>query len=432
MALELEEAVEKAAGKIKDSITEKFQKRIEDNSKDIKDLLAKAEEIAKDRGDLSEVKNQLTNALEKWNSEKEGMQKHLDAMDVKLQKSTFGNPENKDSFENTLIKGLDENVEKLKAKKSGIGNLDFSVKLNSGLYTKATMSTATNFGGVSAVAPDSQAGIVGIPPQARVRNLVPGATTNSNAVRYVRYTGKTGAAAAVGEGGLKPEMELNFQVVDALVKKIAVTLRIPEEMLEDIPWLTSYIAAEAREEVKQEEDAQILKGDGLGNNLSGIVTVADAFAAGDLTDTIPNGYSTFIDAIRAAANQVKLSKFPATGIVVHPTAVTKMRMQKETTTTRKSLIPETINSAVPMIDGIPVVENSEMGVDEFLVGNFQLGAQLIDRQQTNIRFYDQDRDNAVLNLITVVVEERLALAVKRTNVFSYGTFAAAKTALETL
>ena len=77
------------------------------------------------------------------------------------------------------------------------------------------------------------------------------------------------------------------------------------------------------------------------------------------------------------------------------------------------------------VDGVQIIETTAIGVGEFLVGDFQRGAQLFDRKTASINFYDQDEDNAQKNLITVVIEERLALAVYRPNAFVYGDFTSA-------
>ena len=45
--------------------------------------------------------------------------------------------------------------------------------------------------------------------------------------------------------------------------------------------------------------------------------------------------------------------------------------------------------------------------------------------------HDQHANNAIYNLVTVVIEERLALVVKRTDAFIYGDFSDAAAALET-
>jgi len=74
----------------------------------------------------------------------------------------------------------------------------------------------------------------------------------------------------------------------------------------------------------------------------------------------------------------------------------------------------------PRIAGVPLIANTAVTTGDFLVGDFQMGAQLFDRQQSSIRFFEQDQDNAI-----VVASERLALAIYRPTAFVYGDFASA-------
>ncbi|MBZ4288400.1 phage major capsid protein, partial [Mycobacterium tuberculosis] len=45
-----------------------------------------------------------------------------------------------------------------------------------------------------------------------------------------------------------------------------------------------------------------------------------------------------------------------------------------------------------------------------------------DRMDATIEISNQDRDNFVKNMLTILCEERLALAVKRPEAFVYGSF----------
>jgi HK97 family phage major capsid protein len=74
---------------------------------------------------------------------------------------------------------------------------------------------------------------------------------------------------------------------------------------------------------------------------------------------------------------------------------------------------------------VPIIANTAVTLGDFLVGDFASGVQLFDRLQANIRFFEQDEDNATKNLVTVVAEERLALPIYRPTAFIYGNFATA-------
>ena len=73
--------------------------------------------------------------------------------------------------------------------------------------------------------------------------------------------------------------------------------------------------------------------------------------------------------------------------------------------------------------GLPVVATVAMSSPDFLVGAFNVGAAIWDRQQSNIAISTEDSTNFQLNLATIRAEERLALTVYRTASFIEGNFA---------
>jgi hypothetical protein len=54
---------------------------------------------------------------------------------------------------------------------------------------------------------------------------------------------------------------------------------------------------------------------------------------------------------------------------------------------------------------------------------------VVDRKGTSVRFFDQDQDNAIKNLVTVVIEKRLAMPVYFPGSIIRGAFATAITDL---
>ena len=78
--------------------------------------------------------------------------------------------------------------------------------------------------------------------------------------------------------------------------------------------------------------------------------------------------------------------------------------------------------------GQPVVSTQSMATGKFLTGAFQLGAQIFDRMDAMVEISTEDDQNFRKNLVTVLAEERLALAVYRPEAFVQGDFAATATA----
>ena len=74
------------------------------------------------------------------------------------------------------------------------------------------------------------------------------------------------------------------------------------------------------------------------------------------------------------------------------------------------------------------VATQAIGAGKFLTDAFQLGAQVFDRMDAVVEVSTEDDQNFRKNLVTILAEERLALAVYRPEAFVKGDFAAAATA----
>jgi HK97 family phage major capsid protein len=70
------------------------------------------------------------------------------------------------------------------------------------------------------------------------------------------------------------------------------------------------------------------------------------------------------------------------------------------------------------------VQTPAMTTGKFLTGAFSMGAQIFDRQDARVEISTEDGNNFVKNLVTILCEERLALAVYNTLAFVKGDFAA--------
>lgn len=296
---------------------------------------------------------------------------------------------------------------------------------------KAIISALTTDADGSAgdlIVPQRQAGVI-TQPQRRmtIRDLLTPGSTSSNAIQYIKETGFTNNAATVSEtsGATKPQSEIKFDIVTTAVTTIAHWVLATKQILEDVPMLQSYIDGRLRYGLALVEEAQFLMGSGSGTNLNGIYTQATAFS----TPTTLPAPVTKIDIIRLAMLQAFLAEYPPTGVVLHPTDWATIELVKDTT--GRHIIGNPQGAAEPRLWRLPVVETQAMTVDKFLVGAFNLGAQIFDREEANVEISTEDSDNFRKNLVTIRAEERAALAVYRPESFIKGDFSDAITAATT-
>lgn len=289
---------------------------------------------------------------------------------------------------------------------------------------KAIISALTTDADGSAgdlIVPQRQPGIVGmLQRRMTIRDLLTPGRTSSNSIQYVKETGFTNNAATVTEtaGTAKAQSEIKFDIATTNVTTIAHWVLATKQILDDVPQLQSFIDGRLRYGLAYAEEGQLLNGGGTGTDLNGIYTQATAYSQ----PIVPSaaGNMTKIDVLRLAILQATLAELPATGIVMHPSDWADIELTK--TEDGAYLFANPQGSVDPRMWGLPVVPTQAMTIDKFLVGAFQLGAQIFDREDANVSVSTEDSDNFRKNLVTIRAEERIALAVYRTEAFTKGDF----------
>lgn len=308
--------------------------------------------------------------------------------------------------------------------KTAIGAGDrFKGRLTVEMRAITSASTSGNSGTTGLVVADRQPGIVQVTPDRRmtIRSLLMPGTTQSGAIDYVRETLFTNSAAPVAENpsANKPQSELKFDLVTLGVKTIAHFVMASKQILADAPMLASYVDGRLRYGLAFKEEDQLLNGDGTGQNLNGLMTQATAYAQ-PAGVTVKN--ETMIDRLRLAMLQATMAEFPATGHVLNPTDWTSIETTKDTQ--GRYVFANPTGLAGPVLWGLPVAESLSMKAGNFLTGAFAYAAQIFDREDATVTISTEDRDNFVKNMVTILAEERLALAVYRPQALIKGSFAA--------
>ncbi|ATQ74849.1 phage major capsid protein [Massilia violaceinigra] len=281
------------------------------------------------------------------------------------------------------------------------------------IETKAVLTANTGAGVIA----DRQPGII-TQPQRRltIRDLIAPGRTASNMITYMKETGFTNNAAPTAEGARKPESSIVLTQSTAPVIKIPHFMKASTEILDDFPALQSYIDERLTYGLKLAEENQMLKGSGVGNNLNGIYTQASAYVA-----PIAIAGATHIDILRLALLQADLAEYPSDGLVLHPSNWAGIELLKDTT--GQYIIGNPQGTLAPTLWGRPVVTTQAMSIATFLAGAFRMGAQVFDRLLASVSVATENEDDFVMNLVTILIEERLALVVNRPEAFVKGALA---------
>jgi HK97 family phage major capsid protein len=304
-----------------------------------------------------------------------------------------------------------EGFEAFAARASGGGKGSFTAPVKAAITSLA--------GSAGALIEPTRVGLIQ-PTQQRlfIRDLLNWGRTGSNSIEYVRETGFTNNANVVSENPAnpKPESDLSFELDTDPVATIAHWVRASRQVLSDAAMLQSYIDGRLRYGLKLKEEAQLLKGSGVGLNLNGIYTQATTYSNPGVTVQA----ETAIDRLRIALLQVTLAEYEADGIVLSPIDWCAIELTK--TTDNQYLFTTPTGLAVPGLWGRPVVASQSMDAGDFLTGSFQQGAQGWDREDVSVTVSTEDRDNFVKNMVTILCEERVGLAVYRPEAFVKGDF----------
>ncbi|WP_165676963.1 phage major capsid protein [Metapseudomonas otitidis] len=249
-----------------------------------------------------------------------------------------------------------------------------------------------------------------------IRDLLAQGRTISNAVEYVRENVFTNSAAPVAEGTLKPESNLTFTKQTANVRTIAHWIQASKQIMSDAPQLESYVNDRLLYGLRLKEEGQLLAGDGTGDNLPGLKTVATDYDA-----TLNVTGDTMADKIAHAIYQVSESEFEASGIVLHPRDWHSIALMKDSE--GRYIFGGPAAFAARVMWGLPVVPTMAQTRGEFTVGGFDMASQIWDNMDASVEVSQHDRDNFVKNMLTILCEERLALAHYRPAAIVDGTFA---------
>ncbi|KXV39270.1 capsid protein [Gluconobacter japonicus] len=291
------------------------------------------------------------------------------------------------------------------------------VKLDVKSITSASTSGASGTTGL--VVADRQPGIVQVVPNRSlvIRDLLMPGNTASSAIDYVRETGFTNNAAIAPEGTQKPQSDIQFDLQTLPVRTIAHWVQASKQILADAPMLASYVDGRLRYGLAFVEDNQLLNGDGTGTNIKGLMVQSTAYAK-PAGVTVKN--ETMIDRLRLAMLQAVLAQYPATGHILNPTDWASIELTKDAQS--RYVFANPMGLSGPALWGLPVAETLAMSAGKFMTGAFRYAAQIFDREDATVIISTEDRDNFVKNMVTILAEERAALAVYRPEALINGSF----------
>lgn len=305
--------------------------------------------------------------------------------------------------------------------KDGTSLVSWSQQLKSG-KTLLYGSSATSGGGF--VQNDVQPGYVDIRQrELTFLDLIPRVTTDSDTIEYVYETTFTNNAAGVAEAtvttgttGLKPESALAYAVATVPVETIAHWTPVTNRMLNDAPAIRGIINGRLLLGLDLTLESLIVSGNGTPPNLSGITDHA--------INAVGMGSDNRVDALFKGRTLVRTTGHGRPNVfVIAPADWQEIRLSREnadTGTLGGYLMGPPSAIGATTLWGIPVVESEALSAGTAIVGDFQQGCTLFDREQAAVRVGTID-DQFVRNMQTILAELRAAFVVWRPTMFTQVT-----------
>lgn len=261
--------------------------------------------------------------------------------------------------------------------------------------------------------------------QPTVAELFMQAQTDQPTVRYMKETSYTQAADMVLEGDDKPEASFVLEEVDAAVRKAAVWTKVTDETLEDFSQIRPYIDQRLAFMVRSKIDDQLLNGSGTAPYIAGLLGTSGVQTA----EMSSNTAVKLAEAIMNAITKVRVTgQFEPDGIVIHPNDYQKLRLATDGNTQyygggffegqygKEYSDPGRIwGLRVVQTTAISEIDLATPGASNKgpIVGAFKLGGAVFYRNGLSVESTNTDGDDFTMNLTTIRVEQRLALAVYR-------------------
>lgn len=251
--------------------------------------------------------------------------------------------------------------------------------------------------------------------------------TNGNRAMWIEELDEQGTPIMLGEGDSKTQLSVRYEEQTAVVKKIAVYGKVTTEMMADLPQLISYIQNNLMKRMDIVVENQLFNGDNLGDNLKGAFTLATAFSAGTLANTIdtPNDY----DVIEAVALQTELAFGVPNAIFVNPAVVSRMKLTKGVDGHYVMPVFATANGLE--VAGMRVIPTTAVTGENFIGGDLTV-LQVLIREELGIQIGLSGNDFTD-NKKTMLLEKRLVQFASANDVkcLIKGTFNTAKALLAT-
>lgn len=254
--------------------------------------------------------------------------------------------------------------------------------------------------------------VVDVPRDLKLRALFGAETISGTSLKYFVLGTTEGAPAPVAEDGptagtaIKPQFHIPYTPATASLQKIAGWYYESDELIEDNAFLASSINNRGLFELDKAVEAYLS---------------ATLLATSGIQTLAPAGSALAADDIFIAMTNVKsATNYDADAIVINPADYQALRLAKDSNLQYYGggyFYGPYGNEGMaqqPGLWGLNTVITTAVAAGTVLVGAFKAGASVVTKagEGVGVEVVKGDHDDRISNRVTVIVEERLALATR--------------------
>lgn len=206
---------------------------------------------------------------------------------------------------------------------------------------------------------------------------------STNAIEYVAWAVKTGAAAKVAEKAAKPAIEYGPTVTSTTLDNIAGYTQLTRQLIEDYSAVRSYIDGDLQWQIVRKEEAE----------------AAAVLAAA--TASIPDATATgnMLSAIRSAIGTVQGNGYAPNAVLMNPADWAALDIVVMGTTTNGPVSRQSFWGLTP-------IASTTQAAGTAVVGDFRTGMAHYTRSAVALYITDSHADTFLSNVFTLLAERR--------------------------
>lgn len=238
-------------------------------------------------------------------------------------------------------------------------------------------------------------------------DMIPHIPVTDGSVEYIQdqtpLADLANAAVEVSEGGAKPQAGPTLAQIEEPTATIAAWANITRQAAADVPQMMGYLDAKLRYSLKRRSDAQAINGDGISPNLKGILNRSG------IGTYAPGSSEARYKSIRHAIRLMEDVEVVPEIIVLNPADAEIFDLSNEAGAGLHA-VPNVADAGARTTWGLRQVRSTAIASGTALLLD-PMAAAVFDRQQATAYMTDSHASNFTSNILTLLLECRLALGL---------------------